>query len=64
VENNQSTYSAFFKGIVQRILRGVETRLIPSVLVNWWPAHFSFRILKGHDHKRSIKPFSAAYRIM
>jgi hypothetical protein len=49
-----------FKGIAQRILRKIETRLIPYVLVNWRPAHFSFWILKGHHHKKSIKPFSAA----
>ncbi len=47
-----------FKGTVQRILRGVETGLIWSMLVNWRPAYFSFWILKRHYHKRSIKPFS------
>ncbi len=30
------------KGIVQRILRGVNTRLKKFVLVNWRPASFSF----------------------
>jgi hypothetical protein len=50
-----------FKGIVQRILRGVNTKLKLSVPVNWRPA--SFLILKGHHIKRSIKPFSAALLI-
>ncbi len=40
------------KGIVQQILRRVETRLIPFMLVNWRPAHFYF-ILKGLHNKRS-----------
>jgi hypothetical protein len=31
-----------FKSIVQRILRGVNTKLKKSVLVNWRPAQFSF----------------------
>jgi hypothetical protein len=48
------------KGIIQRILTGVETRIIPSMLLNWRPTHFSFWILKRHHHKRSIKPFSTA----
>ncbi len=30
----------FLKGIVQRILRGVVTRLIPSLQVNWRLAYF------------------------
>ncbi len=46
-----------FKGIFQRILRGVETRLIWSMLANWRPALFSFWILKGHHRKRSKKHF-------
>jgi hypothetical protein len=50
----------FVKGIVQRILSGVDTMLKLSVLVNWKPARFSVWILKGHHHKRSIKPFLAA----
>ncbi len=48
------------KGIVQRILTEVNTMLKYSVLVNWRSARFSFQILKGHHHKRNIKPFSAA----
>jgi hypothetical protein len=44
------------KGIVQRILTGDNTILKQSVLVNWRPARFSFRILKGHHHNRNIKP--------
>jgi hypothetical protein len=31
-----------FKNIVQRILRGVNTKLKKSVLVNWRPGHFEF----------------------
>ncbi len=52
------------KGIVQRILRVVETRLIRSVLVNWRTLRFYFWILKWHHHKRSIKLFSYAKRLM
>jgi hypothetical protein len=36
-----------FKGIVQRILRGVETRLVPSVLINWRFANFFVWKFKG-----------------
>ncbi len=48
------------KGIVQRILRGVKNKLKKSVLANWRTTRLSFWILKGHHHKRSRKPFSAA----
>jgi hypothetical protein len=48
------------KGIVQRILRGVEIGIKKSVLVNWRPGRFLKKILMGHHHKRSKKPFSAA----
>jgi hypothetical protein len=39
-----SSYLAFsgLKGIVQRILRGVEIGIKKSVLVNWRPGRFSF----------------------
>ncbi len=54
-------YLNYLKGIVQKILRGVvETRRIPSKLVNWRPARFFFLTFKGHHHKRSIKPFISA----
>ncbi len=43
------------KGIVQQILREVNTKLHYSVLVNWRPNRFSFGILKGHII--SIKSF-------
>ncbi len=51
------TYSLVYllKGIVQRIRRGVETRLIPSVLVNWRPAHFSFLNFKGTPSQEEHK---------
>ncbi len=49
-----------FKGSVQQILRGVNTKLKLFVLVNWLPTPFSFWISKIHHHKRSIKPFSVA----
>jgi hypothetical protein len=34
-----------FKGIVLIILRGVKTRLIRSMLVNWRPGRFYFLFL-------------------
>ncbi len=52
------------KGNVQQILREVNTKLKLSVVLNWRPGHFSFWIIKGHHHKRSIKPFSAAWRLI
>jgi hypothetical protein len=50
----------WFKGIVQRDLTGVETRLKRSVLMNYTVAKFAFLILKEHHHKRSIKLVSAS----
>jgi hypothetical protein len=44
-----------FKGIVQRYLTGVETRLKRSVLLNYIVAKFAFLILKEHHHEMSIK---------
>ncbi len=51
-----ASHEISFKGIVQRILRGVNAKLKLSMLVNWRPARYSFWILKGHHHKRGIKP--------
>jgi hypothetical protein len=53
-------FSTAIKGIVQRIVRGVETRLKKSVWINWRHGRFPFLILKGHHHERSILSFSAA----
>ncbi len=54
------------KGIEQRILKGVNTKLKYSVLVNWRPSHFIlfYFFLNGHHHKMSIKPFSATQRLI
>jgi hypothetical protein len=49
-----------FKGIVQRDLTGVETRLKRSALINDSVAKFAFSILKEHHHERSTKPVSAS----
>ncbi len=51
------------KGIVQRILRGVKTKLIPSVLVNWRPAHFSFWYLKGTPSQEEQKTIYSNLKI-
>jgi hypothetical protein len=48
------------KGIVQRDLTGVETRLRQSVLMNYIVANLAFLILKEHHHERSIKLVSAS----
>jgi hypothetical protein len=56
--------SVVVKDMVQRIQRGVNTKLKQSILANWRPGHFSFCILKGHHHMRSRKPFSAAQRLI
>jgi hypothetical protein len=48
------------KGIVQRDLTGVETRLKKSLLMNYIVAKFAFWILKEHHHERSIKLVSAS----
>jgi hypothetical protein len=48
------------KGIVQRDLTGVETRLKKSVLLSYGVRKFLFFILKGHHHEKSIKPVSAS----
>jgi hypothetical protein len=39
------------KGIVQRDLTGVETRLKQSVLLSYSVGMFLFYILKGHHHE-------------
>jgi hypothetical protein len=48
------------KGIVQRDLTGVETRLKKSVLLSYTVGKFLFYILKGHRHEKSIKPVSVS----
>jgi hypothetical protein len=55
-----TTVHTAFKGIVQRDLTGVETRLKRSVLMNYIVAKFAFLILKEHHHERSIKLVSAS----
>jgi hypothetical protein len=54
------TLSVLFKGIVQRNLTGVETRLKKSALLSHYTAQVPFLILKGHHCERSIKPVSAS----
>ncbi len=49
-----------FKGIVQRDLTGVETRLKKFVLLSYSVSKSFFLILKGHRHEKSIKPVSAS----
>jgi hypothetical protein len=56
----RSTVKASFKGIVQRDLTGVETKLKKSVLLSYSVGKFFFLILKGHYHEKSIKPISAS----
>jgi hypothetical protein len=51
---------SLFKGIVQRNLTGVETRLKKSALLSHYTAQVPFLILKGHHCERSIKPVSAS----
>ncbi len=48
------------KGIVQRDLTWVKTRLKRSVLMNYIVAKFAFLILKEHHHERSTKLVSAS----
>jgi hypothetical protein len=48
------------KGIVQRDLTGVKTRLKRSVMMNYIVANFAFKILKEHHHERSPKPVTAS----
>ncbi len=49
-----------FKGIVQRDLTWIETRLKRSVLMNYIVAKFAFWILREHHQERSTKPVSAS----
>ncbi len=51
---------AMFKGIVQRDVRGVETRLKRSALMNYLVALVYFLKLKGHSCERSKNPVSAS----
>ncbi len=55
-----NTKKYLLKGIVQRDLTGVETRLKQSVLLSLSVNKFSFWILKVHHHEKSIKPASAS----
>jgi hypothetical protein len=48
------------KGIVQRDLTGVESRLKRSALINYLVALVHFFNLKGHSCERSKKPVSAS----
>jgi hypothetical protein len=48
------------KGIVQRDLTGVESRLKRSALMNYLVAIVFFFNLKGHSYERSKKPVSAS----
>jgi hypothetical protein len=47
------------KGIVQRDLTGVETRLKQSILLSYSVDNI-FVTLKGNHHEKSIKPVSAS----
>jgi hypothetical protein len=51
---------SFFKGIVQRNLRWVESRLKKSALLSHYTANSSFFKLKGHHCEKCIKPISAS----
>jgi hypothetical protein len=59
-ENVINKYPNRLKGIVQRDLTRVETRLKKSVLLSYSVGKFLFLILKGHHHEKSIKPVSAS----
>jgi hypothetical protein len=48
----------YLKGIVQRDVRGVESRLKRSALMNYLVALVYFFKLKGHSCERSKKPVS------
>ncbi len=48
------------KGIVQRELTGVETRVKRCALINYLVGNIYFFKLKGHHQERSVKPVSAA----
>ncbi len=49
-------HSAVMSRYDTQILRGVETRLIRSVLLNWRPSRFYFWIFKGHrEHSGLLK---------
>ncbi len=50
--------SIYLKVFSSKFSEEVNTKA--KVLVNWRPARFSFWILKGHHHKRSIKTFLVA----
>jgi hypothetical protein len=48
-----------FKGIVQPVELGGETRFIPSTSINRRPGKLFFKILMTESHERNIKQFSA-----
>ncbi len=50
------------KGTVQRILRGVKTRLVRSMLVNWRPARF-FLNFKGTPSQEEHKTIFSGFKI-
>ncbi len=56
----QNSARTLLKGIVQRDLTGVKTRLKRSVLMNYVVAKFAFLILKEHHHETGIKLVSAS----
>jgi hypothetical protein len=61
VNNSKNiTWHCPFKGIVQRDITGVETRLKWSALMNYSVAKVAFWILNEHHHERSTKPVSAS----
>ncbi len=55
-----SVMVAYVKGIVQRELKGVETRLKRCALINYLVGIIYFFKIKRHHHEGSIKPVSAS----
>jgi hypothetical protein len=51
------------KGIVQQILRGVKTRLIQSVLLNWRPIPFFFLNFEGTPSQEEHKTIFSSLKI-
>ncbi len=58
--HDMGTHDGLLKGIVQRDVRGVESRLKRSVLINCLVALVHFFKLKGHPCDRGKKPVSAS----
>jgi hypothetical protein len=46
---------SLLQGIVQLILRGAQTRLIQSLVINWRSTGFLHLILKRHHHTKRKK---------